>query len=295
MNINIHTKYLKYKKKYLELKKKMNGGGFNDRDDNLENKEPVYELTNGYIINTFTVSTIKEVSLFIDLSENPGMKCIYKTDYSPIVFIPKIEGIGILRSDKDMLQTFLLSTQRREKQQLLLPLPNEMKRQIADFYVNPIAKKKYVPPFNISEDRTLVKNDYMHRLKYKLELPERISQTKMRTLIDSNYIDVAYAYDVNKPHIYYIFSDEEFRNNKASFINLFKIVKEGEPSTQSEIDAKAKVWFDKVKEDLLKLAFDFTWEEQQQLKQKQEYMLRNPMGAIGVPPPMYGDDDDNYD
>jgi hypothetical protein len=45
--MSIYEKYLKYKKKYLELKKKMNGGGFNDLDTHLENREPVYKLING--------------------------------------------------------------------------------------------------------------------------------------------------------------------------------------------------------------------------------------------------------
>ena len=290
MNINIHTKYLKYKNKYLELKKKMNGGKFDTIDDYLENKEPMYKLENGYIINTFMVNTTKKNSLNIDLTDYPEIKCIYQTDYSDIVFIPKIQGIGILRSDKDMVQSLLLSTHRREPR-----LPIEMERHIADFLGNPVAKKTFVPSFyNFTEGR-FVKNDYMYKLKYKLKLPEIISQTKMKKLVDENYIDVAYAYDPFKPETYYIFSDEEFINNKESFIKLFKInepSETSEPLEPSEIEARTKERFDTIKMELLTMAFDLTCEKQHEFKKTHEDFLRNPFGIIEQP--MYGDDNE-YD
>jgi hypothetical protein len=291
MSINIHTKYLKYKKKYLELKNKMNGGGFNDPDTHLDNGEPVYELTNGYIINTFKVSTDEETALTLNLTDTPAINCIYRTANSNIVFIPKIKGLGLLHRDADRLQTFLLSKQKRGIRYPLQfsqqnPLPAEIIGRVRNILENPDAKTTYQQPFYNIEMGT-VHNNYIYGLEYKSVLPPIISMTKMKSLIDSNDIDVAFNLDINSPHIYYIFSDEEFRNNKTSFINLLHIT-----------EAEAKRLFDRVKYHLLNYSFDIRYHtiEAESILSLEDDIRGIPFEAVGS---LYqtpiGDGQDDYD
>jgi hypothetical protein len=299
MSINIHTKYLKYKKKYLELKKKMNGGGFYDIDTHLDD-EVVYELTNGYIINTFMVSSDKNTADRLNLRDTPEIKCIYRTNDQPIVFIPKIKGSGILRKYQEQMDTFNLSTQRGERATQLSRLPNEIKQHILNFNVNvnPVAKKKYIPPI-MGEDG-FIENDYMYELKYESALPQRISTTKMRALLDSNDIDVAFAYKITEPSIYYIFSDVAFENNKDKFIDLLTHFNYTNLEKIKEIEKNPEIFFNIIKNKLLTDALDkFTLEKQRNVQRTRDQYMEitkaSGISAIGtLPPTTYGDDDD-YD
>jgi hypothetical protein len=191
MSTDSRTKYLKYKNKYLELKKHLKlktnmTGGFNKEEGQLIRFG--YSLYPGYILNKYTISTIPVPGI-------TPLKCIYEfSEGSNIAFIPKITTSGIKQENIKSTLALILANKKQTT-----PLPVELLDQ------------QILPVLSDTQDEiNRNPNKYNYYLETQLELPRRISTNYMKELYIDGLVDLAFKVEDK----YYVFNEEAFHNNQ---------------------------------------------------------------------------------
>jgi hypothetical protein len=188
MSIDLHTKYLKYKTKYLELKKilelkKPMIGGFNEEINQTQIiQEERFRLNDGYIISPYVVSTVPEPAH----NKTTPIRCIYtSSEFINIAFIPKIGS--------DLHSSLALLISSRNKR---LFLPVEIENLINTEYI-------------------INRDDSNYRLEYTEIIPDFISFDYMKKLYRDGLVDLASKLVIDNipSNKYYILSDEAYEES----------------------------------------------------------------------------------
>jgi hypothetical protein len=191
--MSIYEKYLKYKKKYIELKKSLKNkkqmtGGFNDdleiwkkadKDKGLFDLGPIFKLYKGNITNQYVVSAGDVGGSVIS--------CLYQENRK-YAFIPKIRQYA----SPTMLALAVVHTPQKG-------IATEVHKLIYDEHF---------------KNKTSSSPTQKFELEYKDKLPDSISLRYMLQLYLEGFVDIAYNFGWDDHESledeYYVLSDESF-------------------------------------------------------------------------------------
>jgi hypothetical protein len=179
------------------------------------NKEPVFKLYTGYILNQYIVST-RPVD---NISQKHCIYSLKSPPFSDDVFIPKIITNRVSHENYERLLTVIETLDEK--------LPPEL--------VNLIVKN-----YMVDNDETINKNprNYSYQVEMNL-LPPTISMTHMLALYEVCAVDIAFNIGggLVSPHTdnYYIFSENAFNASNIAFNyipndGVFSVLKQKRPT-----------------------------------------------------------------
>jgi hypothetical protein len=220
--IDYKTKYLKYKNKYLVLKKM--AGGFNN-PEKLALEGQRLTLSNGSIVDKYMVDD--RIILDGMFDDGPKIPCIYSVpgvyNWSNMevnfAFIPKIvtETEFVAQQNEKRRKSLLaiaMSINQKPGQQGQVHMADELQQMIAKDYMD------IIPETDIIPNNTL-------RLQYDENLPNEIPLRYMLELYLGDKVNLAVKISGPPPYAmmtpYVILSDESYNANPLYFLHFIGI------------------------------------------------------------------------